>query len=220
MLENNIYSESKALFLQELEAGNVPEDAVAYIEDTKEIYTHGTYFASGDGYVSQADFNSTYGIIQESFNAKQNLLKSGENIKTINGESLLGEGDIVINTNTTDLSNYYTKEEIDNIIEQSGGVSITKTPIIRTTINNENCYVDVDTKTYITCEGSTNIFLNQYEDDGYVHSYEIILLIGESTYSISFPNNIKWIKPLTITKNTRYNIIIEDNIATWVSIQN
>jgi hypothetical protein len=44
MLEKNIYSESKDLFLQELNSGNVPEDAVAYIEDTKEIWTHGTYF--------------------------------------------------------------------------------------------------------------------------------------------------------------------------------
>lgn len=44
MLEPNIYSESKDLFLQELNSGNVPENAVAYIEDTKEIWTHGTYF--------------------------------------------------------------------------------------------------------------------------------------------------------------------------------
>lgn len=124
---------------------------------------------------------------------------SVNNIKTINGQSLLGSGNITIESS---LSNN------------------TKTPIVRITVNNEDCYVDVDTKTYITCEGSTNIFLNQYEDDEYVHSYEIVLLIGESGYSISFPNNIKWIKPLIITENTRYNIIIEDNIATWVSIQN
>lgn len=53
MLENNIYSESKALFLQELEAGNVPEDAVVYIEDTKEIYTHGTYFSGDIGSINE-----------------------------------------------------------------------------------------------------------------------------------------------------------------------
>lgn len=44
MLENFIFSESKELFTAELEAGNVPEDAIAFIADTKEIYTHGTYF--------------------------------------------------------------------------------------------------------------------------------------------------------------------------------
>lgn len=44
MLENFIFSESKEIFIAELEAGNVPEEAVVYIEDTKEIWTHGVYF--------------------------------------------------------------------------------------------------------------------------------------------------------------------------------
>ena len=41
---------------------------------------------------------------------KQDKLVSGENIKTIYGESVLGTGDIEINV---DLSDYYTKEEVD-----------------------------------------------------------------------------------------------------------
>ena len=44
---------------------------------------------------------------------KQDTLVSGENIKTVNGISLLGSGDLEI---TTDLSNYYTKSEIDTQI--------------------------------------------------------------------------------------------------------
>jgi hypothetical protein len=46
-------------------------------------------------------------------NGKQDKLVSGTNIKTINGESLLGEGNIVISGGESDMSNYYTKEEID-----------------------------------------------------------------------------------------------------------
>ena len=46
---------------------------------------------------------------------KQDILVSGTNIKTINGESLLGEGNIVI-SGETNMSNYYTKEEIDNTV--------------------------------------------------------------------------------------------------------
>ena len=121
------------------------------------------------------------------------------NVKTINGKSIIGEGDITI---------------------ESSSSNNTKTPIIRITVNNGNCEVSADTKTYITCDGNVNISLKSHEEDNYVHSYEIVLLIGEIAYSISFPNSVKWSKPLTITKNTRYNIIIEDNIATWVSIQN
>lgn len=56
------------------------------------------------------------------FDLKQNLLKSGRNIKTVNGESLLGSGDLTVtgtstnkqifhwwggNWNTTNLGNYY-----------------------------------------------------------------------------------------------------------------
>ena len=44
---------------------------------------------------------------------KQEVLKSGENIKTINGKSILGEGNIEIDV---DLSKYYTKAEIDGQI--------------------------------------------------------------------------------------------------------
>lgn len=40
---------------------------------------------------------------------------SVNNIKTVNGESLLGEGNIVI-SGETNMSNYYTKEEIDNTV--------------------------------------------------------------------------------------------------------
>lgn len=46
---------------------------------------------------------------------KQDTLISGTNIKTINNQSILGSGNIEIQTSTgeTDLSNYYTKEEIN-----------------------------------------------------------------------------------------------------------
>jgi hypothetical protein len=46
---------------------------------------------------------------------KQDALVSGTNVKTINGESILGEGNITIE-NDTDLTDYYTKTEIDNMV--------------------------------------------------------------------------------------------------------
>ena len=51
-------------------------------------------------------------------NEKQNTLVSGTNIKTINGNSLLGEGDITITgSGDVDLSNYYTKVEVDTKLD-------------------------------------------------------------------------------------------------------
>jgi hypothetical protein len=44
---------------------------------------------------------------------KQDTLVSGTNIKTINGSSILGSGNITIDSGG-DLSDYYTKSEIDS----------------------------------------------------------------------------------------------------------
>lgn len=47
-------------------------------------------------------------------NSKQATLISGQNIKTINGQDILGEGNIEIVGGEVDLTNYYTKEEIES----------------------------------------------------------------------------------------------------------
>ena len=44
MLENFIYSKTRALFEAQLTAGNVLDEAIVFIEDTKESWNHGTYF--------------------------------------------------------------------------------------------------------------------------------------------------------------------------------
>lgn len=41
-------------------------------------------------------------------------LTEHQSLKTINGESIVGSGNITISGGSTDLSNYYTKTEIDN----------------------------------------------------------------------------------------------------------
>lgn len=56
--------------------------------------------------------------INELKDTKQDALVSGENIKTVNGISLVGEGDIQIGSGgTTDLSNYYTKSETNDLLD-------------------------------------------------------------------------------------------------------
>ena len=50
--------------------------------------------------------------VETAMNDKQDLLVSGTNIKTINNQSILGEGNIEI-SGDVDLTNYYTKPEAD-----------------------------------------------------------------------------------------------------------
>ena len=81
----------------------------------------------GMGYMYKSNAGSVKNLIytiksidvKSELSKKQNTLVSGINIKTVNGESLLGEGNIVISSGggeETDMSNYYTKEEIDNTV--------------------------------------------------------------------------------------------------------
>jgi hypothetical protein len=44
MLNNFIYAKQKSLFIEALNNGEVLDEAIVFIEDTKEIWTHGTYF--------------------------------------------------------------------------------------------------------------------------------------------------------------------------------
>lgn len=45
MLNNFIYAQTKELFLEQLNAGNILDEAIVFIEDSKEIWNHGHYFA-------------------------------------------------------------------------------------------------------------------------------------------------------------------------------
>lgn len=47
MLNNFIYAKLKSLFEEKLAANEVSQEAIVFIEDTKEIWNHGTYFPSG-----------------------------------------------------------------------------------------------------------------------------------------------------------------------------
>lgn len=72
-------------------------------------------------YATNSYVNDEIGKLDSSLSVeiskKQNTLVSGTNIKTINGESILGDGNLTIEGGTTDLSNYYTKGEVDNLID-------------------------------------------------------------------------------------------------------
>lgn len=101
MLNNFIYAKTKDLFLQELNAGNILDEAIVFIEDTKEIWNRGHYFGTNEidpELINDLQVDVTN--LQSNVATKQDNLVSGTNIKTINGESVLGEGDIIINTTT------------------------------------------------------------------------------------------------------------------------
>ena len=92
----------------------------------------------------------------------QATLVSGTNIKTINGQSLLGSGDLTISGGSdVDLSNYYTKSEINTSLSKKQNTLVSGTNI--KTINGKSLL------------GSGNIQINIHEVDlsGYYTKTEV-----------------------------------------------
>lgn len=74
--------------------------SICWIKDTKQQWTHGQlYDCTGGSSVDLSEYLTANEIAEiyattESLNEKQDMLVSGANIKTINGESILGSGTI------------------------------------------------------------------------------------------------------------------------------
>ena len=56
----------------------------------------------------------TTGLASQTWVENKGYLTEHQSLKTINGESIVGTGNITISGGSADLSNYYTKTEIDN----------------------------------------------------------------------------------------------------------
>ena len=74
--------------------------------------------------------------LETSLGNKQDILVSGTNIKTINNQSILGEGNLEITGGEVDLTNYYTKTETDTKLGTKQNTLVSGTNI--KTINGES----------------------------------------------------------------------------------
>jgi len=107
MLNNFIYAQTKDLFLEQLNAGNIIDEAIVFIEDTKEIWNHGTYFGGGSG--SEID--------SELLSEIQTAVAQLENNKLdkTNAESTYAK-----KTELPDISGYITKTTADGLYATIG----------------------------------------------------------------------------------------------------
>ena len=96
-------------------AGDTP-DMSGYVTAV-ELNNKGFITSIPKEYITEEDLNGRNYATVDSVEAKQDVLVVGQNIKTINGKSILGAGNIQINANAeVDLSGYYTKSEVDEIV--------------------------------------------------------------------------------------------------------
>lgn len=114
-------------------------------------------------YVTEAELN-------EQLSLKQDTLVSGRNIKTINGDSIVGEGNLEITLSSIiggagiDFNNYYTKTEVDELIDN---VEVDLTDYYtKTEVNEllENVDADVDLSNYYN-KGEVDTIIDSSEQD-------------------------------------------------------
>lgn len=157
-----------------------------WIKDTQQQWTHGQLY---DG--STVDL-SQY-LTAEDLNSKQDTLVSGTNIKTINGTSVLGSGDIEI----------------------EGGGSI---PIVE--VSGTSVALTANQFTILTTEQTSTltVTLNAVEDDTVYNEYMMQFTTGSTAPTVSFPSSVVWVETPTIEANATYQVSIVDNkgiIHSW-----
>ena len=107
---------------------------------------------------------------------KQPTLVSGVNIKTINGKTLLGEGDLVIEGGTADLSGYATTEYVDAKVGESYPIyySYDGTPLTEEQKAANKMAVDRYAET-------ENVALYPYMSSA-VHRFDVMLTLSEGAW--------------------------------------
>lgn len=148
-----------------------------WIKDTQQQWTHGQLY---DG--STVDL-SQY-LTAEDLNNKQDTLVSGTNIKTINGTSVLGSGDIEIDSSIP-------------VVEVSG-------TSVALTANQFTILTTGQTSTL-------TVTLNAVEDSSIYNEYMMQFSTGTPVPTVSFPSSIVWVETPVIEASRTYQVSIVDN---------
>lgn len=159
----------------ELKEGGIVVDAYTKAESDAKYQTktemsgYYTKTAADDKFQTQSDM-STYATKTE-LNAKQNTLVSGTNIKTINGNSILGSGDIVIGeggTTVTGGTGINVSSEGEISIDTSVVAEVSDIPTKTSQLTNDSGFITgIDSTDITTALGytpGTSNFSGDYDD--------------------------------------------------------
>ena len=170
---------------------------ISYASDRASIHTDWYYWGNTDKYMVdgaagwsiEGATNSQAGLMTASDKSKldginlatkQDTLVSGTNIKTINGTSLLGSGDITIEggSGNVDLSDYYTKSETNALVNPKlSQVTLTQAEYDALQTKENNVL-------YIISDASTT------DSSDYYTKAEIDSMIGGVSSTITEINNL------------------------------
>lgn len=168
-------------------------DTLVSGDTTTAIKTFNEIIAFLDGISDTEDLSGIISSIEQQIAAKQEKLVSGTNIKTINGESILGEGNIKIVGSGSSAYPMVNHGTSDNTFELTPNVFHVWGEVAELDLTlGEEIY------------GLTNEYLFQFYS-------------GETKTSLSIPDTIRWANGyfFNIRKNATYQISIKNNVATF-----
>ena len=156
-----------------------------YVTET-ELNNKGYLTSIPSEYVTETELTNKSYATTSQVNAKQDTLVSGTNIKTINGTSILGSGDIKTN----------------KPLQTSTSTSMTLTP-------------NVYHRNTSTTLSRLTITLGTASDDTILNEYLVEFTTRSSGTTITLPSNVKWVNGTTPTfeKSTTYQISIVNNLG-------
>lgn len=157
--------------------------ATRKIKDAKETTTGELIYFKGH---AEATYMSDGATVENKVNSKQDKLTSGSNIKTINGTSVLGEGNL--------------KVGVKQIITTTAS-TITLTP---------NAYYK---KTNVS--NSLIITFGTESDTTIMNEFFIEFTTASTGTTVTLPNTVKWIDGVTPTfeNNCTYQISVVNNLG-------
>ena len=156
-----------------------------YVTET-ELNNKGYLTSIPSEYVTETELTNKSYATTSQVNAKQDTLVSGTNIKTINGTSILGSGDIKTN----------------KPLQTSTSTSMTLTP-------------NVYHRNTSTTLSRLTITLGTASDDTILNEYLVEFTTRSSGTIITLPSNVKWVNGTTPTfeASTTYQISIVNNLG-------
>lgn len=135
MLNNFIYAQTKDLFLEALGAGNVLDEAIVFIEDTREIWNHGHYFGQDSQRFKELedDLSKYLPLSGGTIDGNLRIGKTSADAGTNKTKIYFGDGDYVW------IGEYNPDDDTshdDNLtVYSSGGLYI---------MNDSNDYINID----------------------------------------------------------------------------
>lgn len=165
--------------------GYITEIPAEYVTET-ELNNKGYLTSIPSEYVTETELTNKGYATTSQVNAKQDTLVSGTNIKTINGTSILGSGDIKTN----------------KPLQTSTSTSMTLTP-------------NVYHRNTSTSLSSLRITLGSITDDTILNEYLVEFTTRSAGTTITLPSNVKWVNGVapTFEASTTYQISIVNNLG-------